>query len=342
MRHRINLYPNSANTFLTMKKICITFLILATIAVITAPAYAANFFSEAYPENQKTSAKYSATNVTSGTYIVKITPTDSKKTYDFLYDENYSDRCLPLNEWERCRKGYLYSGIVDGKNYSLFVDMEGKPIYILKTAEWPDIDKYDIIGSYFDGPKINNYVMPKNPPAALLGEYQDSNTKLGPPSPEEQKKLDDFQKINEDSPFTGSKEDDETASGISDGIGNSADPTVNLHKEATATNGDLNVSQDCTVNGGLIGWALHNCDIPAEKDQVYNFIVNATQFLLSIAAIVAVIMIIINAYKLMASMGNEEMAASGKSGLTATTTGLIIIMLAKFILQIVTWVLGGG
>ncbi|KKQ95001.1 MAG: hypothetical protein UT66_C0015G0011 [candidate division CPR2 bacterium GW2011_GWC1_39_9] len=344
MRREINLCPNSANTLLTMKKICITFLILAAIAVITAPAYAAK---PDLVNSDLAKATYEMINLKSGdgTFAIKVTPRSGTypsftlgDTYSFSLakEYDYTKTPVPLS-WDRKAHDNLPAPEIFGYRYAWFSnnssswfhliisrDKPYQPIALLKGGSAP----YEIIDSSIVGATLANFQPPSKPYDELFKEYNNSG---------------------------GISEGKENVPPVDDGLGqnefdgidgpqtvpDSSSPSFNIHEEVTAEKDPLN-SVDCTVDGGLIGLVLGNCTTPPGPDQVKDLFIKATQFLLSIAAIVAVIMIIINAYKLMSSMGNEEMAGAGKSGLTATITGLIIIMLAKFILQVVTWVLGGG
>lgn len=86
--------------------------------------------------------------------------------------------------------------------------------------------------------------------------------------------------------------------------------------------------------GGLLS------EICIEPSCLNGLVLKLIKFFLSIAAIVAVIVIILNGFKLIASAGNEDMIATGKSGLTAAVVGLIIVILAYFIVRAIAGLLG--
>ena len=62
---------------------------------------------------------------------------------------------------------------------------------------------------------------------------------------------------------------------------------------------------------------------------------------MGIAGTVATLMIIISGLKYITSQGNEEKTQSAKNSLTASVTGLLIIISAYVIIKIFVKVLGG-
>lgn len=93
------------------------------------------------------------------------------------------------------------------------------------------------------------------------------------------------------------------------------------------------IESECTIDGGILEKVLGGCKTPASKDHVSELFKTVTDFLLSIAAAIVVIFTIISGYKIMmaGSSGNPKEIGAAKSGLTAAIVGLIIIILARFI-----------
>lgn len=74
-------------------------------------------------------------------------------------------------------------------------------------------------------------------------------------------------------------------------------------------------------------------DLKTGKDSVTELIKNVTTLAASIAGGIAVLMIIWGAYQYFTAYGNEEKAQGGKKIITWAIIGLIVIILAKIIVE---------
>lgn len=71
------------------------------------------------------------------------------------------------------------------------------------------------------------------------------------------------------------------------------------------------------------------------NDPVSNNAAPILNWLIGFAALVAVVFIIISAYTLITAAGNPDQIAKGQGGLTASIVGLIIVFIAKVVIDLV-------
>ena len=71
-----------------------------------------------------------------------------------------------------------------------------------------------------------------------------------------------------------------------------------------------------------------------KPEHVSALITDVLNFLLSIAGIIAVIMIIVSGLKMVSSAGNTDAVENAKKGLTAAVIGLIIVVMSKIIVSL--------
>ena len=91
--------------------------------------------------------------------------------------------------------------------------------------------------------------------------------------------------------------------------------------------------------GNLFGT---NPDSPAGSRDLGQLIIVIVQLGLLVAASVAVIFLMLGAYRYVTSRGNEEETENAKKTMTHAIFGLVIIVLAYAIISIVSSILVGG
>lgn len=103
-------------------------------------------------------------------------------------------------------------------------------------------------------------------------------------------------------------------------------------------NKSVNLNNECTIDGGILGKIFGNkCGIPNLDSLTNNrkgLVAVLTNFVLSISAAIATIFIIISGQKLIMSNGNSKAIEAAKQSLTAAIFGLILVIIAKSIVTI--------
>lgn len=87
---------------------------------------------------------------------------------------------------------------------------------------------------------------------------------------------------------------------------------------------------------------LFGCTPTAGSSQVLCILQKVLNFLLAIAFIVAVIFLIIGGFRYVVSQGNEESLEKAKGTITNAIIGIVVIVLAYIILQLIFGVVNSG
>ena len=105
----------------------------------------------------------------------------------------------------------------------------------------------------------------------------------------------------------------------------------------TSTSATTNTGTGCNPNSG----GTNICN-PLPDSNLQDFAIRMVKYLLGIIGAVAVIMIVIAGFRMVASSGNEDAQKKAQSMITNAIVGLVIAVLAYAVIAIVTNVLKGS
>ena len=78
------------------------------------------------------------------------------------------------------------------------------------------------------------------------------------------------------------------------------------------------------------------------EDLIQKGINPLAEWIFVFAIVVAVIFIIVSGYTLITSMGDSEKIQKGQKGLTASIIGLVIVFIARIIIDFILSIIGGN